>query len=376
MNRVDIPLSNIDLSDLERKYGEDALRTGWISGASQPGQYLDRAEKAFATFCGAGGCTLVSNGTAALHLALMCMKVKPGDEVIVPGMTFVSPAAVVARMGAIPVIADVEESTWCISPGEVSRLATERTRGVIAVDVLGHPADYQALRKVCQPRNLFLVEDAAQAHGSASRGHRTGSLGDMATFSFFANKTLNCGEGGAVLSSNPELMTQARLLKNHGMTKERPYWHDVVGDNFRLSNLHAAILLGQIERADAILQKKRRLSRLYREGLADVPGLAFRPCAEWADVVTWLEPLQVLSGGPLTRDELVQQLNNAAIQARPLWSPLAKLPVYAAYGQGRKISTPVSERLLGELLWLPSSSVMTDAQIEKVVGTIRSICGR
>src|SRR5688572_29531803 len=115
MNRVDIPLSNIDLSDLERKYGEDALRTGWISGASQPGQYLDRAEKAFAEFCGTDGCTLVCSGTAALHLALMCMKVKPGDEVIVPGMTFVSPAAVVARMGAIPVIADVEEATWCIN---------------------------------------------------------------------------------------------------------------------------------------------------------------------------------------------------------------------------------------------------------------------
>lgn len=376
MNRVDIPLSNIDLSDLERKYAQDAMRTGWLSGMGQPGQYLDRAEQAFAAFCGMGDCTLVCNGTAALHLALMCMKLKPGDEVIVPGMTFVSPAAAVARNGAIPVIADVEEATWCISPSEVERLTTGRTRGVIAVDVLGHPADYQALRRVCESKNLFLIEDAAQAHGSKCRGRRTGSWGDMAIFSFFANKTLSCGEGGAVLSANKELMALTRLLKNNGMTKERPYWHEVVGDNYRLSNLIAAVLLAQIERAGEIVEKKKRLSQLYREGLADVEGLAFRPCADWAEVVTWLEPLRVISGGPLNRDGLVQQLDAEGIHARPLWSPLAKLPVFADYCLGRKIATPVAEQLLSELLWLPSSSAMTDGQIEKVVRAIRRAFGR
>jgi perosamine synthetase len=201
-------------------------------------------------------------------------------------------------------------------------------------------------------------------------------MGDMATFSFFANKTLNCGEGGAVLSSDKELMAQARLLKNHGMTKERPYWHDVVGDNFRLSNLHAAILLGQIERAGEIVEKKKRLSRLYREGLANMEGLAFRPCADWAEVVSWLEPLRVISGGPLNRDGLVQKLNVEGIQARPLWSPLAKLPAYAGYCRDRKIHTPIAERFLSELLWLPTSSVMTDDQIEKVVRAIRHAFGR
>jgi len=367
-----IPLSSIDLSDLERGYAEEALGSGWISGT---GPYVEAAEKALAAFCGVDGCIVVCTGTAALHLALMCMGVRPGDEVIVPGMTFVSPAAVVARMGAIPVIADVEEVSWCLDAAEVERLWTEKTRGVIAVDLLGHPADFDSLRRVCGARGLFLVEDAAEAHGSTYKGRRTGSLGDISTFSFFANKTLTCGEGGAVLTSNPDFIRLAALMKNHGMTQERPYWHDVIGDNFRLSNLLAAILFGQVQRANEIIERKKRLAQMYRERLADIEGLAFRPSAEWADVVPWLEPVRVLPESGVSRDELVHRLRANGIDARALWTPLAKLPPYQQWSEGREISTPVAEQLLSELLWLPTSSVMNEAQVEIVVRAVHQALG-
>lgn len=370
MRIMNIPLSSVDLSDRERNYVADAMASGWISATSS---YVDKAERAFASYCGVDGCTLVPNGTAALHLALMSLDVRPGDEIIVPGMTFVSPVAVVARLGAIPVIADVEKTSWCISPREIERLITERTKGIIAVDLLGHPADYDVLRHICDERKLFLVEDAAQAHGSLYKGRRTGSLGDLATFSFFANKTFACGEGGAVLSSNAEIIKRANLFKNHGMTKERPYWHEVVGDNFRLTGLQAAILLGQIERAEEICRKKKRIALLYRHELDDVSGIEFRPSCDWADVIPWLEVVRVLPDKKMTRDILVEKLRCQGVDARALWTPIVDLPPYQKYLVGRDIQTPLAKELLSQVLWLPTSSAMTDEQVCVVAKAVRTV---
>jgi perosamine synthetase len=367
-----VPLSSADLTNREAGYVEEAVRAGWISSS---GQYVKKAEDAWAAFCGNTPCTLVCNGTAALHLALMSLDLKPGDEVIVPGMTFVSPAAVVARMGATPVLADVEDVSWCIDPRDIKRLATRKTKGVIAVDVLGHPADYGRIEPLCRELGLFLVEDAAEAHGAAYRGRRVGSFGDMATFSFFANKTVGCGEGGAVLSSKPELIEKARLLKNHGMSPARPYWHDFVGDNFRLTNVIAAILLGQIERVEELVAKRNRVSALYRELLAGLPSIELRPSAEWASVATWIEPLRVLPQCILTRDELVAALRAREIDARALWTPLADLPPYRALCEKRGIRTPKARELLSQLLWLPTASNMKDGDVEYVADTVRKALG-
>lgn len=362
-----IPLSNLDLSSIEVRYAEEAVRSGWISSN---GQYLSRAELAWAAYCGSAFCTLVCNGTAALHLALMCMDLQPGDEVIVPGMTFVSPAAVVARMQGLPVFADVEDVSWCIDPEAIELLVTAKTRGVIAVDVLGHPADFDRLRTVCEKYNLFLIEDAAEAHGSRYKGRRTGSLGDISTFSFFANKTLGCGEGGAILTSDSALYEKAVMLKNHGMTKVRPYWHEYVGDNFRMTNVIAGILLGQIERANELTQKRAHVSKLYRKGLAGLSELELRPVAKWAEVVPWLEVLRVLPEAGITRDEMVCALRAEGIDARALWTPLVELPPYRQICEKRGIITPKAKELLGQLLWLPTASTMTDEQVQIVIDAV------
>lgn len=363
-----IPLSTIDLSKREMDYANEAISSGWISSS---GSYVKKAEEAWARFCEDTPCTLVCNGTAALHLALMCMGLKPGDEVIVPGMTFVSPAAVVARMGGVPILADVEETSWCIAPEAIKGLVTDKTKGVIAVDVLGHPADYERLEPVCQELGLFLIEDAAEAHGSTCNGKRVGSFGDVSTFSFFANKTLGCGEGGAVLSSNPEILAQTILLKNHGMATSRPYWHDYVGDNFRITNVIAAILLGQIERADELMAGRNRVSAQYHEHLDGIAGLQLRPCTDWATIVTWLEVLRVLPESKLTRDELLAELRANEIDARALWTPLIALPPYKKECEKRGLTTPNAKEILSQLLWLPTASCMSVADVEFVATVVR-----
>jgi perosamine synthetase len=369
---VKIPLSDLDISDLERRYVGEAMQSGWISYS---GEFVRKAEEGFARWCGAGGCTLVSNGTAALHAALSAFGVGPGDEVIVPGLTFVSPAQCLARVGATPVFADVEETSWCIDPDEIGALVTPRTKGVIAVDVIGHPADYDRLEEVCSRHGLFLIEDAAEAHGSLYKGRRTGAFGRIATFSFFANKTLATGEGGAVVSNDARLLAKVKLLKNHGMSPEKPYWHEVVGDNLRATNLMAALLVGQLERAEELISRRSAVADRYEEALAAVPSLRPRPCAAWAEVVPWLVTFQLLPGSPLDRAALLARLRDAGIDARPLWHPLVDLPPYRDEARRRGTLTPRSRAILESSFWLPTSSRMPLEQVDFVAAEVRRALG-
>ena len=363
-----VRLSDLDLSDLERRYICQAIDSGWISSS---GSFVEKAEHAFARFCETTYCSLVMNGTAALHAALAGLDVKPGDEVIVPGMTFVSPAQCVKRIGAAPVFADVEEMSWCIDPEEIQSLITSKTKGVIAVDVLGHPSDYDKLVPICQKHGLFLIEDAAEAHGSRYKGRRTGSFGDIATFSFFSNKTLATGEGGAVVSNDKELIQKINIIKSHGMTPEHPYWHEIVGDNWRTTNLTAALLLAQIERSDQIICKRVKIAEHYRQDLAGIPFLKEKPVADWAEVVPWLFTLQVMPGAPLTRDQLVSRLRNRCIDARAIWKPLVDLPPYRKDAAKRGTTTPRAKEFLNRSLWLPTSSTMTTGQTQFVIDEVR-----
>jgi perosamine synthetase len=361
-------LSDLDLSDRERLYLEEAIRSGWISSA---GDFVGRAEEAFARWCGVRGSSLVASGTAALHAVLAALGVGPGDEVIVPGLTFVSPAQCVARSGATPIFADVEATSWCLDPAQIAGLITPRTRGVIAVDVMGHPADYDRLEAECRRHGLFLIEDAAEAHGSRYKGKRTGCFGDVATFSFFANKALATGEGGAVAGDDTDLLAKVNLLKNHGMSREKPYWHEVVGDNWRATNLVAAILLAQVERADDILARRVAVARRYEESLADLRYLRFRPCAPWAEVVPWLVTVELLEGAPLGRDAIVGRLRESGIDARPLWHPLVDLPPYRDGALERGTRTPLSRAILEAGFWLPTSSRMSMADVDLVAAEVR-----
>lgn len=342
-----IPLSTVNLSELERQYAKDAIDTAWISGT---GAYLNRFETALAEKIDRKHVIAVANGTVALELALLALEVGFGDEVIVPALTFAAPAAAVRSVGALPVFADITAESWTIDPEDVRQLITEKTKAIIAVDLLGHPCDFESLEKLGVP----IIEDAAEAHGALYRGKPAGSFGAISTFSFHANKTITTGEGGCVATNEDSPASLMRLISNHGMSKERPYWHPVVGRNFRMTNVTAAIGLGQVERWDEMVSARNRVARLYDELLAN-SELQRRPVAPWAVEACWLYTLTANN-----REPVISSLNAQGIDARGIWTALPDLPVYADSVRG---DYKVARQIANTAFWLPTWAQMPEEEI-------------
>src|ERR1051326_2013909 len=260
-----IPIARPDLSGNELLYVTECLRSGWVSSL---GSFIEQFENSFAAYCGTSKAVACNNGTSALHLALSALGVGPGDEVIVPALTFIATANAVHYCGATPVFADAELSTMNIDPEQIEKHLSARTRGIIVVHLYGRPANMDPILSLARRHGLWLVEDAAQAHGATYHDHRVGSLGDAATFSFFGNKIITTGEGGMVTTNDPELADRMRLLRAHGMSPERKYWFPVVGFNYRMTNIQAAIGLAQMERIEAMLLRRRIVAGWYNDRLA------------------------------------------------------------------------------------------------------------
>lgn len=356
----------IDAEEIDRVL--DCLHSGWISSQ---GQYIPAFEKAFAEFCGTGYGIAVSNGTTALHLALVTLGIGPGDEVIVPTLTFAATANVVLHAGARPVLVDVEEATWNLDPRQMEQALTDRTKAVIPVHLYGHPADMGPILALAEKHRLWVVEDAAEAHGAEYRGRRVGGLGHLGCFSFYGNKIITTGEGGMIVTDNPEWAEKARILRDHGMSKERKYWHPLMGFNYRMTNIQAAIGLGQMTKIDAILTKKRRIAERYHQGLQDLEGVTLPPEASWARNVFWLYSLLLSSGTGKKRDDLIRFLSQAGVETRPFFYPLHVMPPYQGPG-----SFPVAERISASGISLPSGADLTPGQIDRVVGLVREFIGR
>lgn len=354
-----VPLSSVELGPEEIRLAEEAIRTGWISST---GPNVPRFEALLAERAGRSGALAVSNGTVALELVLRALGIGPGDEVIVPALTFVAPAATVATVGALPVFADVTAESWTLDPAQLGRLRTPRTRAVIPVDVLGHPADYDAIAAALP--GVAIIEDAAEAHGARYRGRPVGAMGIAGTFSFHANKTISTGEGGAIVGDDEALLARMRLLMNHGMTKERPYHHEVVGHNFRMTNVTAAIGVGQVGRWAELTAARNALAARYDAALAGLPGWYRRPVAAWGEESVWLYAIGIAGG---RRARVLESLRNDRIDARAIWPALCDLP---PYGTSCRAEYPVARRLAAEVLWLPTSAAMTDDQVERVTSAM------
>jgi len=353
-NRVRVPLSSPDIGDLERMYVNAALDAGWISGS---GAFVRQFEQRLGERIGREYVIATANGTLAIELALRAFGIGRGDEVIVPALTFAAPAASVLAVGATPVLVDISSTSWTICPDQVAANITQRTRAIIAVDILGHPADYEKLACFGLP----VVEDAAEAHGARYKGRLTGSLGAVSIFSFHANKAIATGEGGCVATDSPELADQMRVIANHGMRSERPYVHDVVGRNYRMTNLVAAVGLGQLERWDELIGSRNRISGLYDKLLVGSDCQA-RPVAEWASYSCWLHTVTVRS-----RAAVLAYLNDRGIDARAIWPALSGQLLFGAVDR----PFPIAETVASQAVWLPTYAAMTSGDVEFVADTLK-----
>jgi perosamine synthetase len=361
-----IPIATPDLGKAEEEYVLEAIRSTWISSS---GHYVKRFEAMFAEACQVKTALSICNGTAALHLAVAALDLQPGDEVIVPSLTYIATANAVRYAHAIPVFVDVEPGTWCMDPDLIEAAITPRTKGIIAVDLYGHPADMDRIKAVARRRGLWLIEDAAEAHFARYKGRPTGGLADLTVFSFFGNKIVTCGEGGAVTTDDPVLDKRLRLLRNQGMDPERRYFFPVVGYNYRLTNIACALLCAQLERRDQLIARRRAIFHRYRKNLQGVAGLGLQPVAEWAEVTPWLFCVTIDEAAfGHSRDEVMALLDRNRIETRPFFIPIHSLPPYA--GLSPHAPLPHTDRLAATGINLPTFTGMTDGQIDRICATL------
>jgi len=363
-----IPVARADLSGNEETYVVEAIRSSWISST---GSFVSRFEGEFARECATSSALSVCNGTVALHLALLALGVRPGDEVLVPSLTYIATANAVRYVGAEPVFVDVDPATWTIDPARIEDAITRRTRGIIAVHLYGHPADMDAINHLAGVHGLWVVEDAAEAPMARYKGRPTGGLGTIGTFSFYGNKILTSGEGGAVTFNDPGLGMRLRTLRGQGMDPERRYYFPVTGYNFRLTNVACALLCAQLERREAIVQRRAEIFARYSEGLVGVPGIGLQPVAPWAEPALWLYSIIVdpdLYGR--TRDELMAHLDEHAIETRPFFIPLHRLPPFREESTARSEHLPVTDQLSERGMNLPTFNTLNVESTDRIAGVI------
>jgi perosamine synthetase len=360
-----IPVYTPSLDGHEEKYVLDAVRSGWISSL---GQYVTRFEEQFAEFCGVAHAVSVSNGTVALHLALHALGIGPGDEVIVPSLTFVASANAVRYTGATPIFADVNPQTWCLDVEDAARLVSPRTKAIMPVHLYGHPADMAAINALADAHGLHVVEDAAEAHGAAIGGRTVGGWGCIGSFSFYANKIITTGEGGMLTTDDAKLAARCRMLRDHAMPPQQRYWHEEVGFNYRMTNLQAAVGVAQMERIDAFIRRKRRIAELYSAALCDLPGVTLPQERDGCTNVFWMYSILIERPFARTRDELIVALRTRGIDSRPFFHPLDTLPPY----RGAPVR-PVALHLSQCGINLPSAPSLSDEQVAYVGAAIHAL---
>ncbi|HET7875260.1 MAG TPA: DegT/DnrJ/EryC1/StrS family aminotransferase [Methylomirabilota bacterium] len=360
MNAPRIPIAEPVLGEDELANVIEAIRSGWISSK---GAFIGEFEREFAAFCGAAHGVAVANGTVALHISLLAAGVGPGDEVLVPSLTFVATANAVRYCGATPVFVDSTRDTWQMDAAALEAKITRRSRAILPVHLYGHPCDMDPILRLAERRALAVVEDAAEAHGALYRGRRVGGLGNAGCFSFYGNKLITTGEGGICLTSDGVMAERLRLLRDHGMDPKRTYWHDIVGYNYRMTNLQAAVGVAQVKKLGAFIEKKRQIARWYAEALAPLAqkGLVeLHPEAPWARSVFWMYSV-LLAGDAISLDQVRNRLNERGVDSRPFFHPIHTLPPYAT---GERL--PVAEDLAAHGLNLPSGVGLEQAQVERV----------
>jgi len=364
-----IPISSPSLTDRERDYVIAAFDSGWISSR---GAFVERAEDLLRRTTSASHAAVVTNGTVALHLALLAADVGPDDEVIMPSLSYVATMNAALYVGARPVLVDVDPATWNLDPGAVEAAITERTKAVIGVDLYGNPADYDALRRMTYARGIVLIADAAESIGGSVHDSPTGSLADISVFSFFGNKIVTAGEGGAITTNDATIDARVRQMRNQGNSLDRRYFHDVLGYNYRMTNIAAAILCGQLERLDELLEHRSSVVRWYEDRLAAREDVCLQSALPGVRRSPWLMTVCVRGWSADDRDAAIEALLDEGIESRPAFVPMQHMPYVTG---GIAASTPVAERIGREGISLPTFPDLTEQQVDFICRNLLRLVG-
>lgn len=362
LERQTIPVYMPLLCGNEEKYLQDCLTTGWISSK---GQYISKFEDNFSSFLGVKRSTSVSNGTVALHLALKVLGIGPGDEVIVPTLTYIASINAISYVGATPIFVDSESNTWNIDPSLISEKISDKTKAILLVHLYGAPCNMKPIIKICQDKNLYLIEDAAEAFGTKQDGKYAGSFGDIATFSFYGNKTITTGEGGMVVSNQMSLIDRAAFLKSQAVSLEREYWHEEIGFNYRMTNICAAIGVAQLEMANKIIEKKIEIAGWYRDELKGSP-VEFQGERNGDQHSYWM--VSILARSQSERNAIRLHLKMNDVETRPVFYLATSMPVFRS-----KESFPVANKISCCGLNLPSFPALTREQVNYICSKIKAV---
>lgn len=356
------PVYQPSFSSEERRLVLDCVDSTWISSK---GRYIGEFEQRFASYLGASHALSVSNGTVALHLALMALGIGPGDEVLVPTLTYIASANAVRYVGAEIVFVDSELDYWQMDPEDAERRITERTRAIMPVHLYGHACDMTKIRALADKYGLFVIEDCAEAIGTEFGGRRVGTFGDVSTFSFFGNKTITTGEGGMVVTGEASIADLVNRLKGQGLARDREYWHDLIGYNYRMTNICAAIGCAQIGRIDEIIERKQQIAAWYRDSLSGLPVEVHRVRPDTFHSY-WM--VSILTREARDRDPLRAHLKADGIETRPLFNPIHRMPMYSTPGE----EFPVAEQLAGRGINLPSYPDLSRSDVESIGASVRT----
>lgn len=345
----------------------DALTSGWISSA---GKYLDLFEERWADFCGMPHGIAVSNGSTALDIAVDLLDLEAGDEVIMPTFTIISPAQSVVRAGGVPVLVDSNPETWQMDVDQIEARVTSRTRAILVVHIYGHPADMDPIMALAEKYGLTVIEDAAEVHGAEYKGQRCGGIGHISTFSFYANKLVTTGEGGMLLVKSIEHADRARSLRNLCFQPGRRFCHETLGYNFRMTNVQAAMGVGQIERIDETVNRKREIAHAYDAAFSGIPALQLPSEMPWARNVYWVYGIVLVEERETDAVQVMSQLRSRGIETRPFFLGMHEQPVFHGMYLFRNERYPVAERLARRGLYLPNGLAISSDQISEVADAV------
>lgn len=355
------------ISAREISYAYDATRNGWNH---QWSKYLQKFEEAFAQYIGVKHAIATSSCTGAMHMALLALGLGPGDEVIVPDITWVATANAVLYAGATPVFADVEPDSWCLDPASFESKITPRTRVVMPVHLYGHPAHMDCIMEIARAHKLKVLEDAAPSTGAEFQGRRTGSFGDFGCFSFQGAKLLVTGEGGILLTNDDELYRRVYKIWDQGRVPGT-FWIDELGWKYKMANVQAAIGLGQLERIDELVEAKRRIFSWYDELLQGAAHITLNREAGWARSIYWMTSILLDESCPLSRDDLMAAMKKRNIDTRPVFPNISQFQ----YWPVKQTPQPVAQRIAQRAINLPSGVCLKRAQVEYICRCLREILG-